>query len=123
MAGHSSQALRFPLHLVANQPYARLLSQLDMGAASRASKIGGREPVRLHPEDADGSLCGHGNSNVLTQDRGTSRLAQGSTGQHSLVEVERYRGAPPEVRAYEPPEFLPTDSTTLPEGTEDARIC
>jgi biotin/methionine sulfoxide reductase len=52
-----------------------------------------------------GSPCAHGNPNVLTADRGTSRLAQGSTGQHVLVEVERYVGDPPEVRAHRPPAF------------------
>ena len=40
---------RFPLQLVANQPATRLHSQLDFGATSLASKIGGREPVRIHP--------------------------------------------------------------------------
>jgi biotin/methionine sulfoxide reductase len=45
----------------------------------------------------------HGNVNVLTPDRGTSRLAQGCTGQHALVEVERHAGPVPPVRAYETP--------------------
>ena len=40
---------RFPLQLVANQPATRLHSQLDFGATSLASKIAGREPVRIHP--------------------------------------------------------------------------
>lgn len=42
----------FPLHLVANQPATRLHSQLDFGAASQASKIQGREPMRINPHDA-----------------------------------------------------------------------
>ncbi len=42
----------YPLHLVANQPATRLHSQLDFGATSVASKIKGREPVRMHPADA-----------------------------------------------------------------------
>ena len=42
----------YPLHLVANQPATRLHSQLDFGATSLASKIRGREPVRIHPDDA-----------------------------------------------------------------------
>jgi biotin/methionine sulfoxide reductase len=57
-----------------------------------------------------GPLCRHGNPNVLTADRGTSRLAQASTGQHCLVEVERYMGDPPEVRAFEPPDFVTSPS-------------
>ena len=48
----SPAAAHFPLQLVANQPATRLHSQLDFGAISQASKIGGREPVRLHPQDA-----------------------------------------------------------------------
>ncbi|WP_116115164.1 molybdopterin-dependent oxidoreductase [Austwickia chelonae] len=47
-----SQADRYPLHLIANQPSTRLHSQLDHGATSRSSKVAGREPIRLHPEDA-----------------------------------------------------------------------
>jgi biotin/methionine sulfoxide reductase len=50
-------------------------------------------------------MCAHGNPNVLTTDRGTSRLAQGSTGQHVLVEVERFDGEVSPVRAHEPPRF------------------
>jgi biotin/methionine sulfoxide reductase len=48
-------------------------------------------------------LCVHGNVNVLTADRGTSRLAQGCTGQHVLVEIEPYDGPLPPIRAYEAP--------------------
>jgi biotin/methionine sulfoxide reductase len=58
-----------------------------------------------------GSLCAHGNPNALTADRGSSRLAQGSTGQHVLVEIERYEGEPPPVRAHRPPVFA-TNRTT-----------
>ncbi|WP_052281357.1 molybdopterin guanine dinucleotide-containing S/N-oxide reductase [Nocardia vulneris] len=45
-------AAEFPLQLVANQPRSKLHSQLDVGEFSRSTKVGGREPVRLHPEDA-----------------------------------------------------------------------
>jgi len=143
----------FPLQLIANQPATRLHSQLDFGATSLASKINGREPVRIHPQDAasrgitdgdivrlyndrgaclagavlsealrpgvvqlstgawydpedsaaDRPLCVHGNPNVLTRDAGTSRLAQGCTGQLCLVEIERYNGTLPPVRAFDPP--------------------
>src|SRR6266852_2720408 len=149
----SDAASRFPLFLVANQPATRLLSQLDFGATSLASKIKGREPVRIHPRDAaargigDGDivrlynergaylagavlsdalrpgvvqlsngawydpadpaaempLCVHGNPNVLTRDAGTSRLAQGCTGQLTLIEIERFTGAVPPIKAFDPP--------------------
>ncbi len=42
----------YPLHLVCNQPHQRLHSQLDYGAFSRSTKIKGREPVRINPDDA-----------------------------------------------------------------------
>src|SRR5712671_533475 len=149
----SPAASRFPLHLIANQPATRLHSQLDFGATSLASKIDGREPVRIHPQDAaargiaDGDIvrlyndrgaclagtvlsdalrpgvvqlatgawydpedpavetpfCVHGNPNVLTRDAGTSRLAQGCTGQLSLVEIERFDGPLPPIKAFDPP--------------------
>jgi len=65
------------------------------------------------PDDpaAESPTCVHGNPNVLTADVGTSRLAQACTGQHCLVEVSAFDGAPPPVRAHQPP---PT--TTLAEG-------
>jgi biotin/methionine sulfoxide reductase len=144
---------RFPLQLIANQPATRLHSQLDFGATSMASKIKGREPVRIHPQDAaargirdgdvvrlynghgaclagavlsealrpgvaqlstgawydpedqtnDNPMCVHGNPNVLTRDAGTSKLAQGCTGQLTAIEIERYDGPPPPVKAFDPP--------------------
>ena len=45
----------------------------------------------------------HGNPNVLTADRGTSRLAQGSIGQLALVEVERFDGEAPLPQGHVPP--------------------
>jgi biotin/methionine sulfoxide reductase len=144
---------RYRLHLVANQPATRLHSQLDFGATSLASKVDGREPVRMNPSDAaargiaDGdivrlfnhrgaclagavisaavrpgvvqiatgawydpldpaaeqTLCVHGNPNVLTRDVGTSKLAQGCTGQLTVVEVERFEAELPPIRAFDPP--------------------
>lgn len=40
------------LHLVSNQPRTRLHSQFDPGRVSVASKIAGREPLTMHPDDA-----------------------------------------------------------------------
>ena len=56
----------------------------------------------VDPGDLD-SLCGHGNPNVLTDDVGTSSLAQGCTGAHVLVQIEKFDGALPPLRAHEPP--------------------
>ncbi|KUH97973.1 molybdopterin oxidoreductase [Mycolicibacterium acapulense] len=56
----------------------------------------------VDPADPD-SMCAHGNPNVLTDDVGTSSLARGCTGAHVLVQVEKYTGDLPPVRAHEPP--------------------
>jgi biotin/methionine sulfoxide reductase len=52
---------------------------------------------------ADRPFCVHGNPNVLTRDVGTSALAQGCTGQRTTVQVERFDGVAPPVRAHQPP--------------------
>jgi biotin/methionine sulfoxide reductase len=54
------------------------------------------------PQD-DRPLCVHGNPNVVTRDAGTSALAQGCTGQLTVVEVERFTGNLPPIRAFDPP--------------------
>ncbi len=156
----SPLAERYPLHLNSNQPSTRLHSQWDHGPTSQAAKVKGREPIRLHPEDAArrgiqdgdlvrvfndrgaclagavisdavrpgvvqlatgawydpvepgriGSLDAQGNPNVLTRDKGTSKLAQGPTAHTTLVEVECYGGEPPPVRAYDPPPIVRGDA-------------
>jgi biotin/methionine sulfoxide reductase len=50
-----------------------------------------------------GGLCKHGNPNVLTLDKGTSRLGQGPIAHSCLVEVEKLKGEAPEVTAFVPP--------------------
>ena len=139
--------------MISNQPQHKLHAQLDHGRVSRAGKIGGREPLVIHPDDAaargigegdvvrvfndrgatlcaaalsdgvrrgvvrvatgawydpeepgrEGALDKHGNPNVLTPDRGTSRLAQGPIAHSALVEVARFEGEPPPVTAFTPP--------------------
>ena len=49
------------------------------------------------------AVCGHGNANVLTRDRGTSRLGQGPTSATTLVEIDRWTAPLPPVRAFVPP--------------------
>lgn len=149
----SSKTAEFPLHLISNQPRTRLHSQLDPGGVSQGSKVAGREPMTIHPDDAaarglgngdvakvwndrgsclagvivsdavipgviqlstgawydpetpggDKTLEKHGNPNVLTRDRGTSRLGQGPTAHSTLVEVAKVDGAIPDVTAHRPP--------------------
>ena len=66
------------------------------------------------PSEAGPSLEKHGNPNVLTPDRGTSRLAQSPTCNSTLVQVARFAGAAPPVTAFEPPVILnPPDTPGL----------
>jgi biotin/methionine sulfoxide reductase len=55
---------------------------------------------------APGGLDRHGNPNVLTLDKGTSRLAQAPSSGTVLVEVEKYTEPAPPVRAFDPPETV-----------------
>ena len=57
------------------------------------------------PEDpsSEKPMCVHGNPNVLTRDAGTSKLAQGCTGQLAAIEIERFDGPLPPVKAFDPP--------------------
>lgn len=60
------------------------------------------------PGDPQG-LDRHGNPNTLTRDQGASALSQGCSAQSCLVEIERFEGSPPAVRAFEPPVFVRRD--------------
>ncbi len=53
--------------------------------------------------DPDGGLCRNGNPNVLTPDKGTSRLAQGPIALSCLVDVVAWQDEVPAVRAYDGP--------------------
>jgi len=48
----SPLAVRYPIHLISNQPRTRLHSQFDNASVSGASKVAGREPIWINPEDA-----------------------------------------------------------------------
>jgi len=144
---------RWPLHLLSSQPRTRLHSQYDHGSVSRKTKISDREPLWIHPQDADArgitegsivrvfndrgailagvhltedlrpgvvqmstgawydpqdpsqpdSLDKHGNPNVLTEDRGSSRLGQGCSAQSCWIDIERWDAPLPDVTAFQPP--------------------
>ena len=53
-----------------------------------------------------GLICQHGNPNVLTRDKGTSDLAQGPTAHTCLVEVEKFQGELPAIKAFDPPAII-----------------
>ncbi len=138
----STQAQRYPLHLLSPHPKFRIHSQLGATAIRSRYEVAGREPIWINPEDAAArgigrgdiirvfngrgqTLAGaivtdrirpgvvliceggwydpehpgeintldkHGDVNVLTLDKGSSKLAQGCAANTTLVEVEKYRG-------------------------------
>lgn len=146
----------WPLHLLSSQPRTRLHSQYDHGNVSQQTKIAGREPLWMHPDDAQprgigensivkvfnsrGALLAgvhltrdilpgvvqmstgawydplnthqaapmdkHGNPNVLTEDRGSSRLGQGCSAQTCFVDIQLFDQPLPEITAYNPPQFV-----------------
>lgn len=55
-----------------------------------------------------GSLCVHGNPNVLTRDAPTSQLGQGPVAQSCLVEIEPFTGPIPPITIHQPPPIEPT---------------
>ena len=59
------------LHLITDQPKRRLHSQLDAGSYSQAGKIGGREPVYIHPTDAAARGIADGDIVELFNKRGS----------------------------------------------------
>ncbi|MDE2166667.1 MAG: trimethylamine-N-oxide reductase TorA [Alphaproteobacteria bacterium] len=52
------------------------------------------------------ATCKHGLINVLTINKGTSKLAQGNIANTALVQVERYREAPPKITVFTPPRVV-----------------
>lgn len=50
--GAAEAASSAPLHLISSHPKWRLHSQMDNAPLARASKIQGREPIMIHPADA-----------------------------------------------------------------------
>ncbi|MEX0158719.1 MULTISPECIES: molybdopterin-dependent oxidoreductase [unclassified Microbacterium] len=58
------------------------------------------------PDPADPSFCRHGNPNVLSADLPASRLSQGTTAQHALIEVEKWSAPVPELTVDKAPRFV-----------------
>ncbi|MCS5880488.1 hypothetical protein LNP17_08550 [Klebsiella variicola subsp. variicola] len=69
-ARQRQEAARWPLHLLSSQPRARLHSQYDHGSVSRATKIQGREPLWMHPSDAQARDIREGSVVKVYNDRG-----------------------------------------------------
>lgn len=60
----------YPLHLISDQPKNRLHGQLDHSPHSLASKVSGREPVFLNPQDAAARGIAPGELVEVFNDRG-----------------------------------------------------
>ncbi len=56
------------------------------------------------PPGEPGTLDIHGNPNLLTLDKGTSKLSQAPVSQTALVELERYPGEVPGITVFKPPQ-------------------
>ena len=54
----------------------------------------------------DGDFCIHGNPNVLTEDIGTSSLAQGPSAHSTLVEIKKYTKELPEINVLHKPSIV-----------------
>ena len=52
------------------------------------------------------SPCKNGNPNVLSPDKGTSKLGQGPIAHTCLVNVKPASGVVPSVTAYDPPKII-----------------
>jgi biotin/methionine sulfoxide reductase len=71
----SKQAERYPLHMLSDQPTDKLHSQLDHSPHARATKVKGRQPVTLHPEDAAARGISDGDMLRVFNDRGACLAA------------------------------------------------
>jgi biotin/methionine sulfoxide reductase len=71
----AKSAERHPLHLLSDQPGDKLHSQLDHGPHSRATKVKGRQPITLHPEDAAARGIADGDLVRIFNDRGACLAA------------------------------------------------
>ncbi|AXH10540.1 trimethylamine-N-oxide reductase [Malaciobacter halophilus] len=59
------------------------------------------------PENlGDKTLCQHGNVNVLTIDKGTSKLAQSNIAHTALVEIEKFKGELKPINAFTKPKIV-----------------
>ncbi len=65
-------AARYPLHMLSDQPETRLHSQLDHSPHSQGAKVGGRQPVTLHPDDAGARYHERRRSARVFNDRGAT---------------------------------------------------
>lgn len=78
--------------------------------------------IQISADDWEGMLDGidatgmgfHGNPNAVTSDIGTSSLAQGSSTNSCLVDIEKHQGPPPRLAGFALPEIIKKDSSRGP---------
>ena len=66
---------RYPLHMLSDQPADKLHSQLDHSPHAKATKVKGRQPITLHPEDAAARGISDGDLLRVFNDRGACLAA------------------------------------------------
>jgi biotin/methionine sulfoxide reductase len=71
----SAKAERYPLHMLSDQPADKLHSQLDHSPHARATKIKGRQPITIHPDDAKARGISDGDMLRVFNDRGACLAA------------------------------------------------
>ncbi|TXL64733.1 molybdopterin-dependent oxidoreductase [Zeimonas arvi] len=71
----AAQAEAYPLHLISDQPFTKLHSQLDFSSYSVGARIKGREPAWIHPEDAGARGIADGDLVRVFNDRGACLAA------------------------------------------------
>jgi biotin/methionine sulfoxide reductase len=71
----SKTAERYPLHMLSDQPADKLHSQLDHSPHARATKVKGRQPITLHPDDAAARGIADGDLLRVFNDRGACLAA------------------------------------------------
>ena len=71
----SKKAERYPLHMLSDQPTDKLHSQLDHSPHAKSTKVKGRQPVTLHPEDAAARGIAEGDMLRVFNDRGACLAA------------------------------------------------
>ena len=71
----SKKAERYPLHMLSDQPTDKLHSQLDHSPHAKATKVKGRQPVTMHPEDAAARGIADGDMLRVFNDRGACLAA------------------------------------------------
>ena len=94
----SKTAERYPLHLLSDQPTDKLHSQLDHSPHSRATKVKGRQPITIHPDDAMARGIADGDLLRVFNDRGACLAAARLSRPHPRAAWCSSRPAPGSTR-------------------------